>query len=229
MKLVCVLRSGGDFDTGDLWQLHNSAKKFSLVATEFVCLTDVYPGTTAHVDFKVLRHDWPGYWAKLEAFRIPGPCLYIDLDSVIVGDLSPIMALIEDSPRIIYTNGGKRGFASGVMGWNEDLSWIPEQFDRLRKRFVPRTSPTGRRYGLNCSDFDLVDLEPDVPQASGCWYLGDQDYLRRVFGRRKIVKLPDVYSYKNDIKGGKLPDDAAIICFHGKPRPRDVSHPWMDQ
>jgi len=40
-----------------------------------------------------LEHGWPGWWSKLELFRpdIPRPFIYVDLDSFILGDISPLM------------------------------------------------------------------------------------------------------------------------------------------
>lgn len=48
---------------------------------------------------------------------------------------------------------------------------------------------------------------------------GDQGYLRRFFIRaQKWQDIAKVYSYK--MHG--FPDDAEVVCFHGKPRPWDI-------
>lgn len=38
--------------------------------------------------------------------------------------------------------------------------------------------------------------------------------------------LTGIYSYKKHCRGG-LPQDAAIVCFHGKPRPWQVNDAWV--
>jgi len=40
-----------------------------------------------------LRHDFPGWWSKCELLRpdIPRPFIYVDLDSYILGDISPLL------------------------------------------------------------------------------------------------------------------------------------------
>lgn len=58
---------------------------------QFACLSDVdVPG----VECIPLKHDWSGWWAKLELFRpdMPTDFLYTDLDNVILG---PIDELVE--------------------------------------------------------------------------------------------------------------------------------------
>jgi len=42
-----------------------------------------------------LKYDWPGWWAKMELFRpdLPRPFIYVDLDSVILKDISHLLTL----------------------------------------------------------------------------------------------------------------------------------------
>ena len=49
--IACVLKSGGDF----------------LPAEEFICLTDL----DLDCQTLALDHDWPGWWSKIELFRLP--------------------------------------------------------------------------------------------------------------------------------------------------------------
>jgi len=51
---------------------------------------------------------------------------------------------------------------------------------------------------------------------------GDQSYLlQRLRNADKWQRRAKVYSYKMHCKRG-IPQDAEIVCFHGKPRPWDV-------
>ena len=62
-----------------------------------------------------------------------------------------------------------------------------------------------------------------------CW--GDQGIIREVYGdkvaRWDAVAPGAVVSYKADLKKMLAPEGASVVCFHGKPRPWDVSHPWI--
>lgn len=42
-----------------------------------------------------LAYGWPGWWAKMEIYRpdLPRPFIYLDLDSVITGDISNLLLL----------------------------------------------------------------------------------------------------------------------------------------
>lgn len=54
---------------------------------------------------------------------------------------------------------------------------------------------------------------------------GDQEYLTELLGDN-FTRLPHIGSYKYHCQQG-LPDDLAILCFHGKPDPHEVSNPWI--
>ena len=89
----------------------------------FACLSDV------SVPNRIpLRHDWPGWWSKIEAFRIPGPVLYFDLDTVITGDLSEIAEYPHRFTMLTDFMRPER-LASGVMAWGGDWSHLYTEFD----------------------------------------------------------------------------------------------------
>lgn len=126
MMVACVLRSGGDFNAEYVRRL-KSGVDAHLSGHEFVCLSDV----AVPCQRIPLKTDWPGWWAKLELFGLPGPVLYFDLDTVITGDLSEIAAYPHRFTML-------RGFshpdspASGVMAWHGDYSYLRDAFDPER-------------------------------------------------------------------------------------------------
>lgn len=73
---VCVLRSGGDFEPRHVQWL---AKQ----VPGLICLSDQ---NVAGVKTIPLQTDWPGWWAKMEAFgpSIEGDIWLIDLDTVVL-------------------------------------------------------------------------------------------------------------------------------------------------
>src|SRR5690606_16907466 len=76
MTPVCVLRSGGGFGPEHVQWLARHGP--GLVGLPYVPVPGV--GTIA------LQHDWPGWWAKMEAYgpTIDGDILLIDLDTVVL-------------------------------------------------------------------------------------------------------------------------------------------------
>jgi hypothetical protein len=68
-----------------------------------------------------------GWWAKLELFRLSGPILYFDLDTVITGDLTEIAEYLHQFTML-------RDFyypdhpASGVMAWNGDYRYLLDDY-----------------------------------------------------------------------------------------------------
>lgn len=115
-QVLTVLRSGGEYRPWHVQVLQQQIKQWAPDA-KFQCLSDVdVPG----VDCIPLKHDWPGWWAKIELFRLGGGFLYTDLDNVFLG---PIDELFVGR----YTT--QRG------GWNA-LMYVPRGgFPRLYEEF----------------------------------------------------------------------------------------------
>jgi hypothetical protein len=89
---MTVLRGGGEYSPEHVQAIQRQVAKWAPAGTEFYCLTDTdVPG----VECIPLVHDWPGWWSKLEMFRLGGDFLYTDLDNVIVGPLTEIAEVDE--------------------------------------------------------------------------------------------------------------------------------------
>lgn len=76
MTIVCVLRSGGDFEP-----IH--VRWLAQQVPGLICLSDT---AVQGVKTRPLATDWPGWWAKMAAFgpSIDGDMLLIDLDTVVL-------------------------------------------------------------------------------------------------------------------------------------------------
>lgn len=118
-------------------------------AHEFLCFTDK---AVPYVPCAPLPADFPTWWSKLSVFRIGKPCLYLDLDIVITGDLTPA---IETEEFTILRDWWLPGYNSSVMrltgnethvwdnfaknpqavmhrcGWG-DQQWVTEQMPGAR-------------------------------------------------------------------------------------------------
>ena len=91
--VVCVARSGGRYDGAWVERLHRAARRHLPGMTRFRCLTDLRFGLPG-IDVVPLRHDWPRWWAKMEAFRPEigvGRTILLDLDTLLLDDASALL------------------------------------------------------------------------------------------------------------------------------------------
>lgn len=186
--ILTVLREGGEYTTDHVRRLRDQCA-IHAPDVEFVCLSDD------------LVHDWPGWWAKIEAFRIPGPVLYMDLDTTLTADLRPLLDVAGKHEFVALRdfNPHMREMGSGLMAWSGDMSRVYDRFSQDPDRHMAAyTSPR--------------------------WF-GDQGFVERQTGGREYWQdlLPGaVVSWKKHCAAG-VPDGARVVCFHGKPRPWDVA------
>jgi hypothetical protein len=212
MRLVCVLRSGGDFSFEDVERLRDELRRQVIGAEyEFCCLTDMATPAPENVKIIPLHHDWPGWWSKMELFKLQGPVLYFDLDTVLLGSIASLWHWVYRSHgEVLMTRDFYHGDEmSCIMGWYGDLRWLYEAFAKFAEnaQFYPRS------HGIGCAG-----------------YGGDQEYIREHL-RKQAVPVTfaqdvqrGIYSYKVNIQPtGVLPADASIVCFHGRPRPWEVN------
>jgi len=200
--VACVLRSGGIYTPEWVWALKRGIARHT-AGVNFRILSDC---SCFGLVGSLLEHNWPRWWAKIELFRpglFSGPVVYLDLDTVIVGDLSEILcydgalALLSDFYR--PTNG-----QSGMMCWTPG-----PQSARLWERFVKD------------------------PGAMMRLYRGDGEYIHAVSGYQSdapVHRLQDLFpgqivSYKVHARQGP-PPGARVVCFHGDPKPNDPSCGW---
>lgn len=217
LQIACVYKTGGDFNPDYVYRLFSMAQRvFGAGSFRFTCLTDdaslVLGARARCVPFE---KEWPGWWNKMELFR-PGLfpeddlVVYFDLDTVLVGGIS--------DPRA-QCNGGfymLKGFkpstekrrASGVMLWRGDRSKIWER---------------------------AVEREQTIKKNPQTW---DQSHIASVvredYGEEIRViqdRLWNVASFKNNCRGlRRYPKHAQVICFHGYPRPHELSRTgWLKE
>lgn len=194
--ILTVLRSGGDFEPAHVQRLADQCRKFS-PGSRFLCLSDM---EITGVETKPLLNGWPGWWCKINCLNVPGPVLYMDLDTTVCGDLAPLLAAAQKHRFIALRdfNPSQRDIGSGLMGWGGDISFLFEEFAR--------------------------DPEGHMAQCKTRQWFGDQGFIDRYVGKREYWQslVPgSVVSFKKHCGNG-TPSGARVICFHGKPRPWDV-------
>jgi hypothetical protein len=204
LTVACVLRSGGDFDAEYVERLCAGVAEHLPIEHRFICLSDV-PVPCERIQ---LRHDWPGWWAKMELFApgLAGGVLYFDLDTVINGDLTDIASV----GRLTMLNG----------------------FYDSRKKLGTGQRPvagTGLMYLTEADRAEIWTSWIKAPVFHMKQYRGDQNFIDPIVGHRAarwdVIAPGQVVSYKLNVRPASGAENARAVCFHGKPRPRDVN--WM--
>lgn len=189
---VCVLRASREYTPAHVQWLARQVPGL-------VVLSDVdVPG----VPRLPLQYDWPGWFAKMELFRpdLTGPLLYLDLDTVVLGDLSALEG--SDRSKMLSDFYRSHQPASGFM-------WLTDD-DRARVWEHWMRDPAGHMRRA---------------KTTQCW--GDQGIIAEALPG--VARWGDeVVSYKVHCKAtGHPPKGARVVCFHGQPRPWGVKHSWV--
>lgn len=199
---VCV---GDKYGADDVLRLRAMVERNLQQPYQFRCLSD---RQIDDVDCVIPAVIWPGWWSKLLLFRHAreGRHLYLDLDVVVTG---PLDDLVTDSIALPknWAQSGHGGCQSSVMAWSGDWSRIADSFhvDQL-------TAPRG-----NFGFYGPRQL----------W--GDQEFITDLLGdpgAGVVEPMPNIRSYKYHCRDG-LPADTAVVCFHGLPKPSQVSDQWV--
>lgn len=203
--VACVLRSGGVYDREWVRKLAAGVVAHTAAPHRFVCLTDTALGLESVAEVP-LWHDWPRWWAKMELWReaFARPVLYLDLDTVIVGDVAP---LVRTTPgfTMVADFGRREMMNSCAMSWLGDFGFLYDQF-RARAELVmaERDAMKGPRVGDQSLIHDTLEQEGK-----------DID----TFPADKVV------SFKMKARA-KPPAGAAVVAFHGRPKPDSRDAGW---
>lgn len=209
ITIGCVLKTGGDFDWEYVRTLHDSVARNYKGEYQFRVLADDW---VPSFDIRQLRQGLPGWWSKIELFHPEtreawGDTLYFDLDTAIVGDLTPIIDYCAQDWRdptagtpftILEDFYRPQGYGSGMM-------FIPRHFTAPWLAFNKASHTTVETLA---GDQDF--LEAAVPQAA----------------RWQMVCPKQIVSFKPAAVVGlqltAVPSKARVVCFHGFPRPHQL-------
>jgi len=225
--------------------IHSTGYDWRYVENLYSMLTRALPGGirfhvyTEHdrsVPPHMIKHiltEWPGiagpkksWWYKMQMFNPEhhsGNLLYLDLDTVVVRDLSWISALdtryfwaIRDFRYL--QNPHHTGFNSSVMWWNvSHFSWIWEQFSKSDITQLIKTNPGDQDYITKVIDINQRRFFKDQMFESFRWQCLDGGYN---FQRRQ---------HNSPGSGVKIAPDTSVVIFHGAPKPHQISDTTITQ
>jgi hypothetical protein len=200
--LVTYFQESKKFSQGYVQRMKSMCERNCSLPFQFLSLTSSsIPGITSLPPLVQL----PGWWGKLSLFTHPeivafDNILYLDLDSVVVGSIDELWGM--ESPSFLGDFYEPRFLATGIMFWKKgDLQEIGGVFARRSESYM--------------REFE---------------YGGDQMFLRYFLKSWNKVQdqVSGIYSYKVDCENG-LPEDAKVVCFHGKPWLHEVNEPWIKE
>jgi hypothetical protein len=205
LKIACVYKTGGDFDSEYVEALHADLSYYG----DFLCFTD--GDVPDHIQTQPLTHGWEGWWSKIEALGYNGDILLFDLDTVIVGDLIDMMTVVNSNRhQLIMLSDfySPKKPASGIMYVPNELG--TSLYNNFAKR--PDTYMASLR---GDQEFIRYVLGDDIKRWDEL--LGD-DYICSY--KAHIAKTAPKEVKPVDTSKSR------IITFHGLPRPRDVKEIW---
>ncbi len=201
--------------------LYRAVSDHLKVPFRFVCLTDNSEGLDAGVEHFPIPDMGLGAgkfafggWPKLSVFQqdlygLRGRCLFIDLDSIIVGDLQP---MFEATGEIVVIREWKR-FADYFRKW---------QVNGATGVFT---------FTLGSQSYLLEKFLSD-PEAATTDFRSEQRFVTAYARDMHFWPHPWVISFKRHLLAAPLlnrfikpksPEAAVkIVAFHGDPRPIDV-------
>lgn len=153
---------------------------------------------------------WPGWWQKIGLFRpgfVTAPAIYLDLDMVLLRDVSWLASFALEDFAAIENWGSRRRegpmyhdeLSSACMAWNG-------------------RGATNRIFE-NFSEADIERLHPH----------GDQTFITEQM-RDVVTLMPQqrICSFKRHCRNGGPPAEASIVAFHGKPSPHEAGG-WVQE
>lgn len=194
--ILAVYKTGGDYTKEYVDRLFDGVvSNTSLSLDDVLCLTD------SEEDFyyptKKLEHNLPGWWSKLELFKITNkPCVYFDLDTVIHKDINDFV-WHNHSMTMLKGLSGTGKPASGVMAWNGDYRYLLDEFNK--EMIAEYTPGNGGKMGDQAYIAEHLGFVPD--------YI--QDLFPGIVCSRKYEPIG-------------VRKETPIVCYHGKPRPQDT-------
>lgn len=216
--VVCVLKTGDFYNRNTkvnydskypLW-LKRQCEKFITIPFKFVCLTDL--DSLEGVDTIKLKHNFPGWWSKMELFR---PNLfetknifYLDLDTVLTGNIDHIIKYNHKFTTLRYIsskNPKTDKIGSGLMAWSVDLSFLYDKFVANSAIYI--------------EEYKTQDK----------W--GDQGFIyHHCKGMQKFQDIfPDqIVSWKFNLNREDPKEHNKIIIFHGTPKPHELFVNWIE-
>lgn len=148
LDVVCVLRSGGKvgYHAGWVRKLRDAVARHLHMPYRFRCISD------SEIDCERIDLDpgHHGFWNKLQLFK-PGQftdtTLYLDLDTVICADITPMIELVQGQSFVMWYEADKHIHSSAMMYWQGDHGYLWDLYCQQDWQHWHRIYAKTPRYG----------------------------------------------------------------------------------
>lgn len=210
IRFLCV-RTGTAYGIEYVENLSRAIGRHCEEESELICLTDqkeTLPGVR-FVD--ISESGLTGWWAKMllmnPLIRGPGRSVYLDLDTIVLGDLLPLVNVEVDGMGILAnltrreTGRGPCRYGSAIMvfnhGWGASI-W--KRFKQHQRWHIGLAGARGDQYTIERLHPSATLLQDVLPHGY-------------VLGRRSL--------------GGSPPERASIVCLAGPHKPHNSPLEWV--
>lgn len=207
MRVLMVYKTGKDFGPEYVQVLARAIGKY-LPGARAQCLTDDPRSVEAYIEPLTLRHGWSGWWSKIELFREdlgPGPFLYLDLDTIILRELSMLAQIVESGPKPCMLRGRHPKAQQYDLPASGMMSWEAGQMEHIYKTFA---DDPGRH------------IKQGFQRAAHGGQRGDQGFIAQWISAARFQDvLPVGYiRHKRDYTELGLSGAEHLLMWSGKPR-----------
>ena len=255
-RAVVCMKWGSLYPAEYVNVLYNAVKANLKSEYRFICFTDNHAGLLPEievrpiVDMELPERAWQsGAWPKIsvftrEAFDFEGRALFIDLDTIITGDLEQFFNTSNGSFRAIgpnsWTKSKKRKPAIYYLGKRLIASLKNKRKNTANDVAIEKRSPGIRRntMGTGIFAFEIGEhcdialrLMADVDFALNN-YIFEQHFIENQLQHWEPWPDKTICSLKYHLRRPiwqsfwrhpmRPPEDISIVAFHGDPRPIDM-------
>ena len=207
LSVALVLRSGGIYGPKHVNNISEAIKDNLTLDNKVFCLTDDRNGIGKSVDKVIqLKHNFPKWWSKVELFRPDiferQQVLYVDLDTFIIDNIDDI-ALYDGEFCALRDFYHLHSMGSGLLSWHgKRANLIYDKFLEKSKNVISSYTEGDQRW-----------IEENRPSV---------EYFQDVYPNQIVSFKRHCLKDGNEVN---IPKKASIICFHGSPRPHEVTDP----
>ncbi|MEN6306098.1 MAG: hypothetical protein ABFD96_25455 [Armatimonadia bacterium] len=209
--IVACVRTGTKYGPEYVTRLEAGVARHLQREHRFVCLTDRpqdLPGVWTH---DIGPTHLKGWWGKMALFdfaaRIGERVIYLDLDTVVVGDLTPLADLDCE-----FAICGSFTRAAGNLKW-------PCRYGSCIMSFAP---------GFGAEVWQQFTAAPAHHMVEAGIY-GDQMIIERLLPAATILQevLPPGYFLGYRDLGAAKPGPCALVIFAGNSKPHNCNEDWI--
>ncbi len=201
IKIITVLKTSKEYTPEKVKIIQRMCKRHITIPFEFICYSDVdIDGMTV----RKLKHNWSGWYSKMEMYQEEGPCLFMDLDTIITNNID---GLIKEALKYKFI--------------------ILRDFYRGYRKNAPPILKA-KQSSLVFWNINVKPIYDDYIKNVRTVHGGDQILLEQYFSDKENLVTywqdidPSIVSFKKQVRKGKIdPANTKIVVFHGKPRPWD--------